>query len=562
MAIALVDARKIHRLSRKDPVPFFEQAGGWDVDVAPGDVVRFTAEDPCLLAHVFYVLAGVVELDHGRVSLTGAALEPAGLRPQDRASKIGVVDARSSLWWDRTLLENFAPTGVDEEAARGLLDRCGVGAALAGSTKAWSAKAREVRRVEDRALYAAAAQDPYCARPGMLGDHLVHKRAELARELAADPAWLFVLDSCDCAGQPTIAPLYPLLAEVARERGLRVVLMSRQPHDDAAVLFAGEYGVSLNDGRIALAARPPGAAPIEPVDPASRDVVLRLDDLSKRYGRTTVIDQLTFDVERGKLLVVMGGSGCGKSTLLRLVAGIVPPTTGEVWFDPLDDHMQARLGARQIVGPRRVPDASMRRLFGVLFQDGALFNSMTVAQNIAAPIREHTALHENVVEGMVQIKLRQVQMWGNDPDVPEHAGKLPRELSGGQRKRIGLARALALDPQVIFYDEPSAGLDPIVSRQIDHLMRDLGEILGVTSIVVTHELESAFEIADRMIVLRKGDEQANEYWKPARMVAQGGPEAIMGCVQPHVIDFLADWSYHHGSALERHGNWYREAFGR
>jgi phospholipid/cholesterol/gamma-HCH transport system ATP-binding protein len=185
---------------------------------------------------------------------------------------------------------------------------------------------------------------------------------------------------------------------------------------------------------------------------------------------------------------------------------------------------------------------------------------MTVEENIAAPIREHTPLHQNVVKGMVEIKLRQVQMWGNDADQPEHAAKLPRELSGGQRKRAALARALALDPQVIFYDEPSAGLDPIVSRQIDDLMCSLGEVLGVTSLVVTHELESAFTIADRMIVLRKGDEQANEYWKPARMVAQGGPEAIMGCVQPHVIDFLHDWSYHHDSALERHGNWYREAF--
>jgi phospholipid/cholesterol/gamma-HCH transport system ATP-binding protein len=161
-----------------------------------------------------------------------------------------------------------------------------------------------------------------------------------------------------------------------------------------------------------------------------------------------------------------------------------------------------------------------RKTIGVLFQSGALFNSMTVADNVALPLREHTDLPEETIEIMVKIKLELVGL-------RKHADKMPAQLSGGMKKRAGLARAIALDPQILFYDEPSAGLDPVTSTEIDHLIMDLNDKLGVTSVVVTHEMDSAFRIADRMVLLDRG-----------KFIAAGTPEEMKASENPLVHQFI------------------------
>lgn len=204
------------------------------------------------------------------------------------------------------------------------------------------------------------------------------------------------------------------------------------------------------------------------------------------FGSQRVLDGVTLDVCRGETLVIMGGSGCGKSTLLRLMIGSLTPTDGsiEVFGTPLDTSDEESMN-------------DYRSRFGILFQSGALFNSMTIADNVALPLEEHTELAPSIIEIQVKIKLELVGL-------REHADKLPSQISGGMKKRAGLARALALDPKILFYDEPSAGLDPVTSAEIDTLIVDLTKKLGVTSVVVTHEMDSAFTIADQMIMLDKG----------------------------------------------------------
>ncbi|MBC7771173.1 MAG: ATP-binding cassette domain-containing protein, partial [Pyrinomonadaceae bacterium] len=183
---------------------------------------------------------------------------------------------------------------------------------------------------------------------------------------------------------------------------------------------------------------------------------------------------------------IMGGSGCGKSTLLRCMIGSLKPEAGSI-----------SLFGEEIRGLSESKMDKIRRRFGILFQSGALFNSMTIAENVALPLEEHTNLGSEIIDIQVKIKLELVGL-------REHASKYPAQISGGMKKRAGLARALALDPRILFYDEPSAGLDPVTSSEIDRLIRDLTKKLGVTSVVVTHEMNSAFYIADRMAMLDKG----------------------------------------------------------
>jgi phospholipid/cholesterol/gamma-HCH transport system ATP-binding protein len=213
---------------------------------------------------------------------------------------------------------------------------------------------------------------------------------------------------------------------------------------------------------------------------------IRLQNVIKRFDGRTVLDGVTLDILPGETLVVMGGSGCGKSTLLRMTIGSFAPDEGTI-------HV---LG-HQIVGMEEEELNEVRKKFGILFQSGALFNSMTLRQNVALPLEEHTSLDPATIDIMVKIKLELVGL-------REHAEKYPSQISGGMKKRAGLARALALDPQILFYDEPSAGLDPVTSAEIDTLMMNLSGRLGVTSVVVTHEMDSAFRIADRMVMLDKG----------------------------------------------------------
>lgn len=220
-----------------------------------------------------------------------------------------------------------------------------------------------------------------------------------------------------------------------------------------------------------------------------RDLVVRFD--APNGKQVTVLQGVTFDVVRGETLVIMGGSGCGKSTLLNCLIGEIEPADGEIIFRLPD------MGEVNLCKADRHAANRLRMHIGILFQSGALFSSMTVGENIALPLREHSYVDPAVIDIVVAMKLQQVQM------LP-HRDKMPSQLSGGQKKRAGLARATALDPQILFYDEPSAGLDPVTSTTIDELMMDLSQKLRVTSVVVTHEMDSAFRIADRMIMLHQG----------------------------------------------------------
>lgn len=217
-----------------------------------------------------------------------------------------------------------------------------------------------------------------------------------------------------------------------------------------------------------------------------REPLIVVRDLVKRFGDQTVLDGVNLEVFPGETVVVMGGSGSGKSTLLRLMIGSLVPDAGHVQL------FGSTLGELD-------EDAlnELRKKIGILFQSGALFNSMTVAENVALPLQEHTMLDHKIIEIQVKIKLELVGL-------REHAAKYPAQISGGMKKRAGLARALSLDPKILFYDEPSAGLDPVTSAEIDRLIIDLSKKLGVTSVVVTHEMNSAFAVADRMAMLERG----------------------------------------------------------
>lgn len=231
---------------------------------------------------------------------------------------------------------------------------------------------------------------------------------------------------------------------------------------------------------------PHGTSSGRPPSQGEQPPAIRVEGVVKRFDGRAVLDGLTFDVRRGETMVIMGGSGSGKSTMLRCMIGSLIPEEGRIWLFGNEITCLDERGMNEV-----------RKRFGVLFQSGALFNSMTVAENVALPLREHTTLDPDIIDIQVKIKLELVGL-------REHADKYPGMLSGGMKKRAGLARALALDPALLFYDEPSAGLDPVTSAEIDRLIVDLSQKLGVTSVVVTHEMDSAFTIADRMAMLDKG----------------------------------------------------------
>jgi phospholipid/cholesterol/gamma-HCH transport system ATP-binding protein len=214
--------------------------------------------------------------------------------------------------------------------------------------------------------------------------------------------------------------------------------------------------------------------------------IIEVNDVLKRFGEQVVLDGINLTVQNGETMVIMGGSGSGKSTILRLMIGSIRPNEGQIKLlgKGLADLDEDGLNA-------------VRKQFGILFQSGALYQSMTIAENVALPLGEHTMLDAETIDIIVKIKLELVGL-------REHADKYPAQISGGMKKRAGLARALALDPQILFYDEPSAGLDPVTSAEIDQLIVDLTKKMGVTSVVVTHEMDSAFTIADRMAMLDKG----------------------------------------------------------
>ncbi|MCC6660021.1 MAG: ATP-binding cassette domain-containing protein [Phycisphaerales bacterium] len=218
----------------------------------------------------------------------------------------------------------------------------------------------------------------------------------------------------------------------------------------------------------------------------STEPIIQVRNIVKRFDGRAVLDGVTFDVYPGETMVIMGGSGCGKSTCLRTMIGSLTLDEGDI-----------RLFGRSILDLSEDAMNEVRKKFGILFQSGALFNSMTIAENVALPLHEHTDLPRNIIDITVKLKLELVGL-------REHADKYPAQISGGMKKRAGLARAMSLDPKILFYDEPSAGLDPVTSAEIDRLIINLSKKLGVTSVVVTHEMDSAFAIADRMVMLDKG----------------------------------------------------------
>jgi len=227
------------------------------------------------------------------------------------------------------------------------------------------------------------------------------------------------------------------------------------------------------------------------------DIVIECYDVRKSYGDREILHGIDLVVHKGETLVIMGGSGHGKSTLLRLMIGAERADSGTV-----------KLFGQNMATGTEAELYPIKKRFGVLFQSSALFGSMTVGENISLPLQEHTDLDEKIIDIIVKLKLEQVGL-SRCEDL------MPSELSGGMRKRVGLARAIALDPEIIFYDEPGAGLDPVVLAQIDQLIVGLGEKLGVASIVVTHEMHSAFRIADRMVLLYGGN-----------IIAQGTPDEM------------------------------------
>jgi phospholipid/cholesterol/gamma-HCH transport system ATP-binding protein len=239
------------------------------------------------------------------------------------------------------------------------------------------------------------------------------------------------------------------------------------------------------------------------------EAIISASDLHVNYGSREVLHGLTFEVRRGETLVVIGGSGSGKSTMLRTMVGLERPSSGEVRIKGVDI---TKAGARQM--------DEIRKRIGLAFQGGALIGSMSVGENISLPLLEHTTLEPSTIEVMVRIKLEQVGLSGFE-------NYSPAELSGGMKKRAAFARAMALDPEILFFDEPSAGLDPITAAGIDDLILSLKKAYALTMVVVTHELASAFLIADRIILLDRGN-----------IVAMGPVEDVRNSQHPRVRQFL------------------------
>jgi phospholipid/cholesterol/gamma-HCH transport system ATP-binding protein len=240
------------------------------------------------------------------------------------------------------------------------------------------------------------------------------------------------------------------------------------------------------------------------------ETVLEVNDVSTRFGAQVVHDRVSFDVRRGEILALVGGSGSGKTTLMREMLQLHPPTSGTV-----------RLFGTDLAAAGEVESRALKRRIGVLFQRGALFGSLTVLQNVGLPLREHTALGDAFVDRIAALKIALVGL------PPDAAAKIPSQLSGGMVKRAGLARALALDPELLLLDEPTSGLDPASARALDRLILELKRALDLTVVLVTHDLDSIRLLADRVAMLGRG-----------KLLALGTLEELKQSREPAVREYL------------------------
>jgi len=240
--------------------------------------------------------------------------------------------------------------------------------------------------------------------------------------------------------------------------------------------------------------------------------VISVRNLTAGYGDQNIIEDVSFDVEAGEVFAIIGRSGCGKTTLFKAMIGLLEPKYGHVKIDGDEVVSVAQGGAEAVL-----------RKIGVLFQSGALFTSMTLAENVALPLRQYTDLPERIIEQLVVLKLAEVGLAGSE-------GLLPSELSGGMQKRGALARAMALDPKILFFDEPSAGLDPVTSAELDRTILRINDTLGATIVIVTHEIASVLKVAGRVIML--DSEERN-------IIAEGNPvELRENSTDPRVQGFF------------------------
>jgi len=245
-----------------------------------------------------------------------------------------------------------------------------------------------------------------------------------------------------------------------------------------------------------------------PENGATKEPHIIVNDLTMAYGSFVVQRDLTFTINRGDIFIIMGGSGCGKSTLMRHMIGLKAPAKGTVSYGDVS-FWDAEPAERE----------RLMRRFGILYQSGALFSSMTLAENIALPLQEYTDLNADQVGKLVSLKLALVGLAGFDDYYPS-------EISGGMQKRAGLARAMALDPEILFFDEPSAGLDPISSRLLDDLILELRESLGATVVVVTHELASIFAIGNNSVFLDPEKKTMIARGDPKKLLAESGDPTV------------------------------------
>jgi phospholipid/cholesterol/gamma-HCH transport system ATP-binding protein len=242
---------------------------------------------------------------------------------------------------------------------------------------------------------------------------------------------------------------------------------------------------------------------------AQLEPIIKVEKLTTHYGDRRILDELDFTVNPGEIMVIMGASGSGKSTLLRTLLGLNKPTRGRI-----------TIMGTEVTSASRKDLYRLRRNLGVAFQSGALFGNLSLIENVQLPLKEHTNLDDNTIRIMSRIKLDMMNLTGFDD-------LMPAELSGGMVKRAALARAIVMDPELLFFDEPSAGLDPVVAAELDEYILELKQSLGMTIVVVTHELQSAFRIADRITILDKG-----------KMVISGTVEQVRQSDNPQVQNLI------------------------